>query len=196
MLPDQQWAEIVNQLLRGTEGERRAARAAIWRRVNNYVARKARLRAGPLPDDDVGRRDIALRVIETLERDDFAQIREWERRQRADRDAASWWTFVNMIVYCRAVELERASRLDVAHRGESFAWVTGEVTEPHTPADPRLVDARTQHDWLEMLEFLDRFNQSRRVPRKSEPLPEPPESLRESPDPPVPGAGRRRGPGT
>src|SRR5690349_21140989 len=107
MLGNDKWLPIINKLLRGGDSERREARAIMWLEVADYVVRCAKMPIGPPGDDEDERRDIAVAVLRTLEKKDYAHVREWEARQLQGRNAAPWWGFVKMVACCRGIERAR-----------------------------------------------------------------------------------------
>jgi len=127
MIPNDEMLAIIRELLQGSEPARKRARAVLWSEVDRYVVYRANLPIGPLADDRDERRNIALRVMEKLERDDCADLREWEHRQCERRNAAPWWGFVKTVAKHRAIDHARTSRLNLARRGEPFVWA---IIEP------------------------------------------------------------------
>jgi len=127
MISNDQWLAIIRELLRGSERTRRRAREVLWLEIFRYVVHRAKLPIGPLANDPDERREIALRVLQKLERNNYAHLREWEHRQCQRRNAAPWWGFVKVVAIHRAIEHARTSRLNLARRGEPFVWA---IIEP------------------------------------------------------------------
>ena len=127
---DGQWLQIVDDLLAGDCKKQQTARIRLWSEVVDYVEHRARLKIGPLSDDDDVRSEIADRVMKKLEANAYAHLRDWRDRQRSERDHASWWAFIRMITTHRAIEYCRTCSLNIARRGEPFQWVRIDAVDP------------------------------------------------------------------
>lgn len=194
--PNPDWLQIVTDILDGEGARREQARGAMWEDVTHFVEHVARskLGIGPLADDSDALRDIAVRVVDKLERNDFAHLREWRRRQLSGREAAQWWTFIRMVARSKATDYARGSPLNIAPRRSRkdappgsavFEWVRVEPTDPSVLTETMHSTARfVAHSTLPALvDFLDRVNRMRTPPSG---LPVQP------PAPPPPGSPRRR----
>lgn len=129
--PSADWPDIIDQLLDSPKPrDRDNARVTMWVEVVHYVVRRARLPLGPLSDDEEIRHDVAVRVLERLERDGNRRIREWRDRQRARRDHASWWGWILRMAWSISIDLARGSRQNIASRGNPFLWAKVIPMEP------------------------------------------------------------------
>src|SRR4051812_42519600 len=79
------------------------ARTTMWVEGTRFVERVVRLPIGPLADDNDVRRELAMRVLAKLEREDFANLREWLRRQFDGDNPSHWWSFVRMVARTTAI---------------------------------------------------------------------------------------------
>ena len=170
---DGQWLNIIDELLGCDRKKQQAARETMWCEVLHYVEHSARLKIGPLSDDEDARREIGDRVLKKLEANDYAHLRDWRDRQRRCRDHASWWAFIKMITRHRAIEFARSCSLNVARRGEPFQWVRVDVI------DPVVFDETPSSEFLShcpesvLYDYLARFQRSRGT-TTPEPPPLPP----------------------
>lgn len=131
--PQVDWSGIVERLFRaGTKEEWEKARKAMWLGVEEYVVYRAKLRIGPLNDDEDARRDIAVAVMEKLERNDYAHLVAWLERPRRRDLATSCWILVKTITRSMAIDFARGSWRNVAPRGEKFRWVREEPVSLET----------------------------------------------------------------
>lgn len=122
LLGNSDWPPIIDRLLDGGPGVRDQARHEMWEQVATHIVQRARLPMGPLNDDDEVRKDLALRVLEKLERRDYLHVHQWRDRQRRKRDHVPWWSFVQIMTWNAAIDLARQSRQNLAPRGKPFAW--------------------------------------------------------------------------
>ena len=121
--PSADWPDIIDQLLDSPQPrDRDNARVTMWVEVVHYVVRRARLPLGPLNDDEEIRHDVAVRVLERLERDGNKRIRQWRERQREKRDHATWWGWILRVACSTSIDLARGSRQNIASRGNPFLW--------------------------------------------------------------------------
>jgi hypothetical protein len=188
----QDWLKTINELLRGTEDERRDARTIVWLRTTDYIMHHRKLPLGPLGDDPEERRNLATKVLEKLERNDHEHIREWERRQRQGRNAASWLGFVRMVACRMAIDRTRTSKRNIARRGEPCVWVqeqtVADLPERETP--PLAAGFLSERDVAKLVEFLERLNGVLAAPVEAPEALEAPEAVEapealEAPTPPV-----------
>lgn len=167
--PNRDWLEIITHVLDGEGKQREEARATMWGNVKHFVEHvdRGKLPIGPLADDDDALRDIAVRVLEKLERHDFAHLREWRRRQLSGRDAAQWWTFIRLVVRSKATDYARGSPLNIARRGSrkdapsgkaAFEWVRVEPTEASVLSEQSTARFLARCTWPQLFDFLDKLN--------------------------------------
>jgi hypothetical protein len=126
----------------------------MWQEVSSYVLQRATLPIGPLRDDLETRQNIALKVIERLEREQFKHVRRWRERQRRRKGHSSWWGWIQVIASKIAIDVARLSRENIGSRGEPFQWVKV------LPTDPALIDGGTAEvrDYLDDLQRAAREN--------------------------------------
>jgi hypothetical protein len=161
MLGNSEWPNIIHDLLHGDAQARGKARTMLWQEVTYFVLSRLRLPIGRLGDDDEVRRDIAVRVIAQLERNDHQIIHEWEARQRRRRDASQWWTFVKMITECRAIDFARCSKLRVSSRKDGLRFAVVVPAEPSVLAELPSTGVLASYSEAELIEMLERLNASR-----------------------------------
>jgi DNA-directed RNA polymerase specialized sigma24 family protein len=125
------WPAVVRAVVGDEARARQAARAILWSEVTFFVARVARLPIGPLCEDDEARADIAVRVLQKLEANGNAHLREWLARQDAGRDQASFWTWIKTIARCTAIDFARTSRRNLARRNAPFEWARVACVDPY-----------------------------------------------------------------
>ncbi len=178
-LPNEAWPKIVDQILDGaTPDVREAARSKMWVEVVYYITEEAKLPIGPLRDDDEARRNIAMRVLERLESQDYQHLRTWRKRQRAQQEHSAWWRYIQVVAKTIAIDVARGSRENTGKRGEHFRWTRV------MPVDPFFLRC-TQDDLREYLAWTQ--SMSREDPQPSEPSDD-----GQGPTQPPPGAGRTR----
>lgn len=120
LLPNEDWPALVDQLLRhGTEAAV-AARSTLWSQLYRYLEH-TRLPIGPLADDPDVRRDLAVKLMERLEENDFRHLHHWRRAQR-QKPRASWWPWIHTIVQRMAIDAARASKRNLDRRGNPHQW--------------------------------------------------------------------------
>lgn len=139
------WPAIIHFMLHGERRTGENARTTMWIEVTRFVERVMPLPIGPLSDDKDARREIAMRVLGKLERDDFHHLREWLRRQFDGDNPSHWWTFVRMVARSIAISYAWASdrNLNRTRRGQ-FQWVREDLKDPD-----------------QLRELLDGYNRSR-----------------------------------
>lgn len=129
LLPNEKWPELVDRLLEGNNLERETAWNTMWVEVDHFVLRCAKLPIAKLNDDDDALRDIAVRVMKRLERNNFQHLRTWRRKQGQPR-AQVWWRYIDTVAYTVAVDYARTSRQNLARRGEPFRWAREVMVDP------------------------------------------------------------------
>jgi hypothetical protein len=150
LLPNSDWPEIVDRLLgSGSTDQGMAARATMWLQIERYVVHVARLPIGPLADDPDLRRDLALRVLQKLEKDDYQHVRTWRERQRTRRARGSWWTLISTVTRSLAIDLARRNKQNLARRGEHYIWARV------IPVDPAVFEDSQRSAMAKALQFLD-----------------------------------------
>jgi hypothetical protein len=160
--PNEQWLDVIDDLLGDERGKQTAARTTLWLELENHVKHFARLPLGALADDDEVRADVFVRVMMKLEANDYAHICEWRRRQRARHDQASWWGFVSLVANHRSIEYVRTSKRNMAARGSPCEWARIELADPSVFEDT-LSDSEgfLAHGSEQALyDYLDRFQSS------------------------------------
>jgi len=177
MLRNDQWPAVIHDLLRGSDSERSRARGIMRWQVIEYVVHIAHLPIGPPAGHHEQRRRLSMRVLHMLELDGCAHLREWERRQLEGHEAASWWSFIELLARHHAIEDARAvvpaDRVGSAEGRPSTAQLLARCDE------------------AELYRLLDRLNRRRALMRDVRAAPGP-EPRRPPPGPPV---LRRRNPG-
>lgn len=134
----------------------------MWVEVQHFVVHIVRLPIGPLNDDEEARRDIALRVLQRLETDDFACVRDWLRRQQRETDSQSWWGFIKLLTKWRAIDYARTSLLNVSRRRSSFDWVRVVPADNNTLA--RLEEVLDRLDAARTVDLVNEGNGGRATP--------------------------------
>ena len=129
LLPNEKWPELVDRLLEGTPQERETAWTTMWVEVDHFVIRCAKLPIAKLNDDEDAVRDIAVRVMKRLERNNYQHLRTWRRKQGQPR-AQVWWRYIDTVAYTVAVDYARTSRQNLARRGEPFRWAREIMVDP------------------------------------------------------------------
>ena len=129
LLPNEKWPALIDRLLAGTNTERETARTTMWVEVDHFVLRCARLPIGKLNDDDDALRDIAVRVMKRLERNNYQHIRTWRMKQGEPR-AQRWWRYIDTVAYSVSVDYARTSRQNLAPRGEPYRWAREVLVDP------------------------------------------------------------------
>jgi hypothetical protein len=127
--PSARWPSLIDDVL-SRDHRAHEARVQMWNEVGFYVEQVLDLPIGPLNENEEARRDIAVRVLAKLEAHEFAHIKEWRRRQRLQRDHASWWTWIRTIARRTAIDFARGHEENVAPRGKPFEWVKIEPSDP------------------------------------------------------------------
>ena len=169
--PNEEWLQIITDLVEGEGVKREAARAAVWEGVEHYVqhVRRRKLPIGPLIDDDDAVRAISLRVMEKLVLNDFENLKRWRWRQLSGRDSAQWWTFIRIVVTSKAIDFARGSKRQIARRksrkssapsGATFQWVREDPTDPSAVGDvmdatSRLLARSTEAQLIEILDWVN-----------------------------------------
>jgi hypothetical protein len=110
------WPGLIDRLLDGSLSERQEARAVMWVSVVSF-AEMCRLPLGALSDDLDVRRDVATRLLERLERDDFRALRTWRA------DPGKWWTYIRHSLRGLCIDVTRTSKRNIAPRGQPCQWV-------------------------------------------------------------------------
>jgi hypothetical protein len=132
--PNEEWPSIVDQLLDGERPiDRAKARAVMWFQVMNFITQRIKLPLGPLSDDPDVRSDVAVRVMERVEKDDYRWVRRWRTSQRERKNPKTWWGQVTTIAWWTSIDLARGSLLNVAPRGGKFQW------QKVVPMDPLVI---------------------------------------------------------
>lgn len=90
LLTNDHWRQLVAELLTGKAD----ARAVLRGRVEFYIRHLAPVRARGSRDTDRWRRQLAAKVLHTLEADDFRMLRAWHDRER---DVPDWWTWIKTV---------------------------------------------------------------------------------------------------
>jgi len=157
-MTNESWIATVTEILGSNPVARERARSVLWQHVFRVVVYVQKLPLGPLSDDIDARRDVAVATMRTLEAKDFAQLREWLARQRRQRDHAKIGRLIQLFAGQRAIELARASRMNLSRRGERFVWAKV------APRDPAVLEETVQRqlDFIasctapELYDFLER----------------------------------------
>jgi hypothetical protein len=151
-LPNSHWPAILDRLLDApSPDDRMHARRTMWEQVRAYVL-WAKLSIGRLADDEEIREDIALRVLERLERDQCRHLRRWQEDHRRRPKSSSWWAWIKTITRKVAIDVARTSRENLAARGEPFRFA--EIA----PIEPDRIDSTVD----DVREYLDRVQRAAR----------------------------------
>lgn len=150
LLPNSHWPELVDRLLgSGSTDDGTAARTTMWLQIQRYVVHIARLPIGPLSDDPEVRRDLSVRVLQKLEKDDYQHVRTWRERQRTRCARGSWWTLISTVTRSLATDLARGHKQNLARRGDNYVWAR------IVPMDPALFDDAQSSAMSRALQFLE-----------------------------------------
>jgi hypothetical protein len=164
VIHNKHWPEIIDRLLDGSDAERDEARDTLWVEVQRYVLRFAQLPIGPLADDVEVRANVALKVLDRLERAGYREVRHWRERQRRVPKGPPWWGMVGTIAYQRAIDVARVSKLRLVADRKRFEWAREVPLEPEILDNARKETLRRSFDFLENATreeidvFVDKLN--------------------------------------
>ena len=149
LVPNKHWPAIIDRLLDGTDAERDEARDTLWVEVQRYVLRFARLPIGPLADDPEVRADVAVKVLDRLERNGYRHLRLWREGQRVRQTRTTWWGLLGTMTRHLAIDVARSSRLQLAPRGQPFRWARVMALDPAVFDTAQREVLRRSRDFLE-----------------------------------------------
>jgi len=100
-LADRLWLRVVDDLWADHAQRKATARATLVRAVRRYVEHDARLPSA-VPGDTGARRQLAVRVLHRLTRDDNACLRDWRARAGRRCDHCTWSTLLQVVTVHQA----------------------------------------------------------------------------------------------